>query len=220
MSIKFTVRVPAGSHYAQYTVDVPLEAMGATSDGSDPAQPQDEVTRFISKTVAAIHRETTALPGSEATTQVPTPRSADGSRRGEKEKQIAESDGGEILTPRANSSAISAPKGRKRAFDSERAVTLDPTDTWDSLMISPSPGCFDSNSIEICLRVRSTGYETRHYIDKRRRLHPALQTELQHMADKKGLPLHRLRLLFDGVPVKARDTACGVGASVSSSRFD
>lgn len=55
MSIKVKASLPAGQHYAQYSVEVPLEAIGINTSSGAPAQAQQHIVNFTCRTIAAIH---------------------------------------------------------------------------------------------------------------------------------------------------------------------
>lgn len=63
MSVKISIAMPAGTHYAKYTIEVPLEAFCFTVPPAQPAQLHEEITTFASRTISAIHKETTSNKG-------------------------------------------------------------------------------------------------------------------------------------------------------------
>lgn len=69
MSIKIQASIPAGNHYAQYIIEIPISVITSESDiSADRSQTQRDISAFTSSMVAAIHHAATTISPSNSDT--------------------------------------------------------------------------------------------------------------------------------------------------------
>lgn len=69
--IKINVNVPAGPHYAQYTIEVPPELIAIT-EGIDPNETQEQIANFAATTISSVHKATSGSQEDGGSDHTPT----------------------------------------------------------------------------------------------------------------------------------------------------